>query len=102
MKHSDPVLRALKAIEAARSAPPRSFRDFRLLVSSMRSLTAALATLALVGCATCERHPAACAAGVAVLATSIALSVDHSSHAYEPAVTARATTQPITCTGCSQ
>jgi hypothetical protein len=39
----------------------------------MNKLTIGLALLALTGCATCERHPIACA----VLVGSIVLSVPH-------------------------
>jgi hypothetical protein len=42
----------------------------------MKSLTL-LILLVLTGCATCEEHPGACAAVVAVAATCVALSVDH-------------------------
>jgi hypothetical protein len=46
---------------------------------SRRLAGAALgAVLVLIGgCATCERHPIACAAAVAIIATSVALSVRH-------------------------
>ena len=42
----------------------------------LKALSIALLA-ALTGCATCHQHPAACATGVAILATSVALSVGH-------------------------
>ncbi len=37
--------------------------------------TMLIVALTLSGCATCERHPVYCSAGVGILATSVALSV---------------------------
>jgi uncharacterized protein YceK len=36
-----------------------------------------IVALMLSGCATCERHPVYCSAAAGVVATSIALSVNH-------------------------
>jgi hypothetical protein len=48
--------------------------------NTTRTLGCCLILAALSGCATCERHPVACGAAVAFVATSIALSVDHDRH----------------------
>lgn len=39
--------------------------------------TMLIVAMMLSGCATCERHPVYCSAGVGILATSVALSVHH-------------------------
>ena len=57
------------------------------------------AVLVISGCATCERHPVACSAAVAVIGTSIALSVRHGSHA-APARPATCEDNPAFPNGC--
>jgi hypothetical protein len=53
---------------------------YRVLVSLTLILT-------LTGCATCERHPVECGVVVGIVATSIALSVNHPDRDHhEPAV----------------
>lgn len=47
----------------------------------MSRFLAALALLALAGCATCQRHPVACTVGAVIVAGSIAASIDHNHHA---------------------
>jgi hypothetical protein len=54
----------------------------------MRRALTVLLVLSLPGCATCERHPVACAAALTVVATSVALSVPHPHpHDTPPAMT---------------
>ena len=54
-------------------------RDARVEPAKVGRLAGAAlaAVLALTGCATCERHPVACTAAVAIIGTSIALSLRH-------------------------
>lgn len=52
------------------------------------------ASLMLSACATCHDHPVMCGIGAAVIAGSIAISIDHSHGGdYRP----RSTTQPAPC-----
>jgi len=55
-----------------------------------------LLSLLLSGCATCERHPYVCAAGTAIIAGSIAASVQHH-HDQTTHAPAMATIQPVNC-----
>lgn len=41
----------------------------------MSKIAVIAAVLTMSGCATCQEHPSLCAAGVTILATSLALSV---------------------------
>lgn len=51
--------------------------------------------LALSGCKICGDHPVACTAAGVIIATSVALSVDHSHNGHS--MEQRATTQPVNC-----
>lgn len=46
----------------------------------MKTVITCVTVIILAGCATCERHPVACSATAAVIATSITLSLDHHRH----------------------
>lgn len=68
----------------------------------MKAILIMTLMLTISGCATCERHPVACTAAVAVVVTSIALSVDHG-HSSRPAPHTSSDIQPITCApSCAQ
>lgn len=47
------------------------------------------ALVSLTGCATCPRHPVACTAAVAIIGTSVALSLRHHGSRQAPV--------PVTC-----
>lgn len=69
-------------------------------ISRLRIIIVAAVAANLFGCALCERHPYGCSAAVAVVATSVALSVSgHSSHTDQP----DKSVLPVTCgSGCQQ
>ena len=62
-----------------------------------RVLVALTLSLILAGCATCERHPVACAAAVGVVGTSIALSVNRHHEANNPVGPERAACGRVAC-----
>ena len=53
--------------------------------------------LTLAGCVTCERHPVACAAAVAVVGTSVALSVNRHHEASNPVSPERPACGRVAC-----
>jgi hypothetical protein len=46
----------------------------------MRAITALVIVVTLSGCATCQEHPAFCAVGAAVVAGSIAATIEVNRH----------------------
>jgi hypothetical protein len=58
-----------------------------------------LLALALAGCATCQEHPAFCAVGAAVVAGSIAATIEVNQSDRRGATPGTSTVQPVHCTG---
>jgi hypothetical protein len=64
----------------------------------MKIAISALVVVLLSACATCERHPVACGVVAGVVATSIALSVDHDHHGqHNSHAPLTSNTQPVNC-----
>ena len=55
--------------------------------------------LALSACATCEQHPAACTIGAAILAGSVAATIQHHHDQHAAAAPVRADAIPVHCVG---
>lgn len=63
----------------------------------MKSIILILASLAASGCSTCANHPVACSVGGAIIAGSVAASLN--SHSHKSRAPTSSNTQPIICNG---